>query len=275
MPEPELVAHWTGFYAGVNAGGVFGGDNTTTTFGGLTWVNPDLAAVGGLPWATSVALASNSVTSVANSGFIGGGQIGYDWQLRSSFVIGVEADIQGLAGASGSSSVIAVTPVVTPLAVDNYISGTSVSRSLDYLGTVRGRIGYLVTPTLLAYATGGLAYGGANLSSSFLAQTPLLSAIGVTPVVGASSYSDTRVGWTVGGGLEWLFAPNWSAKLEYLYYDLGTAATPKSAFNQSFGLAGLLGVGLQQTAAQFNGHIVRAGLNYHFNWGATDPIVVK
>ena len=89
----------------------------------------------------------------------------------------------------------------------------------------------------------------------------------------AGSYSDTRIGWTVGGGLEWMFMPNWSAKAEYLYHYLGSVTYGSSPLNVN--LLNILTVGSSavQTRAQYNGHIARVGLNYHFNWGA--PVVAS
>ena len=87
-------------------------------------------------------------------------------------------------------------------------SVTEVSKSVDYLGTVRGRIGFLFATTLLVYATGGLAYGSVKSSTSqFQGFVPPLP-FAITQAWGAAgSYSDTRTGWTVGGGLEWMFLP--------------------------------------------------------------------
>jgi outer membrane immunogenic protein len=84
----------------------------------------------------------------------------------------------------------------------------------------------------------------------------------------------TRKALTVGGGLEWMFSQNWSVKFEYLYYDLGTASVngPVQYVNA---VTGATGLGASQTSAQFNGHIVRAGVNYHFNWGAPAPVLAK
>jgi outer membrane immunogenic protein len=87
------------------------------------------------------------------------------------------------------------------------------------------------------------------------------------------SFSDTRVGWTVGGGLEWLFLPNWSAKVEYLYYDLGSVST-NFLLPQHDNASGNNALSVGQTTTRFDGHIVRAGVNYHFNWGAA-PVVAK
>ncbi|MGA8170744.1 MAG: outer membrane beta-barrel protein [Methylocystis sp.] len=266
-PPPPL---WTGFYAGLNAGGTFGGSNSVTLSGGGfgTLGAPSAAQIASFNGVSSVA---SGVIPTSNGGFIGGGQAGYNWQFNS-FVLGFETDIQGLAGSSSSSSVAGAVPLSPPLGAFSAFGTASASQSLDYLGTVRGRVGYLFTPTLLVYGTGGLAYGGANLSTSGLA----IDGSGVaSPVFGGSTYSDTRVGWTAGGGLEWMFHPNWSAKIEYLYYDLGTLTTNPGVALVTTPTGVAFGAVAQQASAQFNGHIVRAGLNYHFNWGAPAPALSK
>ena len=160
------------------------------------------------------------------------------------------------------------------------IGVTQVSKTLGYIGTVRGRIGFLCTPTLLVYGTGGLAYGGASSNTSqFQVGTDPAFGPALTPAwLAAGSYSNTRTGWAAGGGLEWMFFPNWSAKVEYLYYDLGS-------INYGSGVLGsVLNVVVPGqplflngawTSARFEGHIVRSGVNYHFNWGAPAPVAAK
>jgi outer membrane immunogenic protein len=129
---------------------------------------------------------------------------------------------------------------------------------------------------LLAYATGGLAYGGVTSGVGLLAtelQPPAAGNLG--PVFSNGAFSDTRVGWTVGGGLEWLFWPHWSAKVEYLYYELGRVSYPIAPTVGTIIGTGAIGfVNISQATTHFNGNIVRAGVNYHFNWGAP-PVVAK
>jgi outer membrane immunogenic protein len=87
------------------------------------------------------------------------------------------------------------------------------------------------------------------------------------------SISNSRVGWTAGGGVEWLFAPNWSVKVEYLHYDIGRVTYGLSPLD-NFNTAGMLFTsGAPVASARFNGNIVRAGLNYHFTFPA--PVVAK
>jgi outer membrane immunogenic protein len=248
---------WTGFYVGLNAGGTWANSNnvTTTAF-------PLRPGTGSLSAAAS---ASGVFGAGNNGGFIGGGQIGYNWQFNNNFVAGIEADIQGVAGTSGANNAFSMAPgagrALTWGTVAQYNS------NLEYIGTVRGRLGWLFTPTLLVYGTGGLAYGGVSVNNSFVT---IHNIAPPSTAFGGASFSDTRVGWTAGGGLEWMFWPNWSAKVEYLYYDLGTVSTATAAVrpNLVWGYA-------SQTTQRFNGNIVRAGVNYHFNWGAPAPVVAK
>jgi outer membrane immunogenic protein len=271
-PPPPL---WTGFYVGVNAGGTWSENNNISVATIPYFGDPASITTGALG---TGALGANS------SGFIGGGQIGYNYQFSPNFVVGIEADIDGVAGTRGAHSFANAAPgTFTFLGLPfSYVAaaGNSAARSLDYLGTVRGRIGYLVTPTLLIYGTGGLAYGGANFNvSSFNTSSFSLNFNGFTAsgsVFGLSnaSISDTRVGWTAGGGLEWLFLPNWSAKVEYLYYDLGRVTVWSPIVEGAPGQpASIFGVSYGST--RFNGHIARAGVNYHFDLFDPASVVAK
>jgi outer membrane immunogenic protein len=259
---PAPVSNWSGFYVGLNAGGAFGGDNNIHVTTGALSSNVDAAALS----------ATGSGTGDGNfGGFIGGGEIGYNWRLAPTIVAGAEADIQGVAGGGGDASFASAAPGV--LAPGHAFRGAvTVSRSLDYLGTLRGRVGYLATPSLLLYATGGLAYGGTSLSSSFLGTETNGAGVLVGESYIGSAASSTHVGWTAGAGLEWMFARSWSAKVEYLYYDLGWVSIggPLQLYSERG-----TGHGASQTSAQFNGHVVRAGLNYHFGSASPAPIIAK
>jgi outer membrane immunogenic protein len=291
LPPPPPPPMWTGFYAGLNAGGAWGNN---AALNAQTWnVAPSgFGTVGGV----SAALLSGSANTSGNAGFIGGGQIGYNWQigglgLGSGIVTGIEADIQGIASsggnrtrtAFGSAPDIAVFPGPTtaPIntAITSYQTGSS---SLQYLGTVRGRLGILAMPTLLIYGTGGLAYGGvsASIQNVQFGNTTLNSngtSLNTYTAAGTGNFANTMVGWTAGGGAEWMFLPNWSAKVEYLYYDLGRAT---GSVVNTFGItsgdgAGTAGVmSITNYTGRVSGNIVRAGVNYHFNWGAA-PVVAK
>ncbi len=193
-PPPPL---WTGFYAGLNAGYVFGGSNN------VNLLTTDIFANGAffdVVAADPAALSGTGVLSAHNSGFIGGGQLGYNYQFGTSVVAGIEADIQG-TGARASARAIGTAP--DPLAAAivgfpvNAVSNLFAADAVDYLGTVRGRLGFLVTPALLIYGDGGFAYGGVRQDitiSTTLSSLPF----GGTPVSGG--FSRTRPGCTAGGG---------------------------------------------------------------------------
>jgi outer membrane immunogenic protein len=146
---------------------------------------------------------------------------------------------------------------------------------VDWLGTLRGRIGYLVTPALLGYATGGLAYGGASLRTTSYSiwsgniLGPLLRSSGST-----GELSNVRIGWTVGGGAEWAFAPNLSAKAEYLLYDLGEARFAASPLATDL-FGAFFNAELPTYQARFRGHVARAGVNYHFDLFQPSPLKMK
>ena len=263
MKAPSMIAaplpfSWAGFYAGVNAGYAWGNNDVnvsstpvfvnTTNFGNPLIVNT--AAAGG-----------TASLSPDNGAFIGGIQAGYNWQFNS-IVAGIEADFQGLAGNNGSGSTGSILAV--PGSGNPLTTTMSASQQVDWLGTLRGRLGVTVTPTLLAYMTGGLAYGEAK-SSFTMTQSHLTAGYGITSGTLAASYSGVRAGWTLGAGMEWAFDRNWSAKAEYLYYDLGTATYGGSLTSITAGGGGLTRYVIGSTAsADFTGNIIRVGLNYKF-----------
>src|SRR5437868_7594108 len=193
-PMMEPIYNWTGFYIGGNVGYSWGRSSDTSTLtngaGTVLFTSADRANMDGV---------------------IGGGQIGYNWQVQN-WVWGLEADIQG-SGQKGHRDFLCPTGVCTPpFGVIAVFPGPAVPVSLDqkleWFGTVRGRVGVLATPQVLFYATGGLAYGEVKNTAT----------IGLVPVT--FSNSDTRVGYTVGAGVEGDIGGNWTAKLEYLWVDL-------------------------------------------------------
>ena len=267
-PPAAPVMTWTGFYVGLNVGGAWDNNHSVDTVGRPVQGFAD--GVGTGSFAANSAAAATGSTSFGNDGrFIGGGQIGYNWQFGRG-VAGFEADIDGLTRQNTASI---LNNTVAPFAffgagevINSQITNT---RTLDYLGTIRGRLGFLATPSFLLYATGGGAYGGAKASTSIVQTNNdcvLHPGDCITPTAAAlGSASTTRFGWTAGVGGEWMFAPNWSAKAEYLYYDLGnlsynsTLTTPGLTF-----MAGSASVVNVQSTAKFNGSIARVGINYHF-----------
>jgi outer membrane immunogenic protein len=230
---PPRASNWAGFYLGGNIGSGIGRDHTAFT----------LTAVG----------TSTELFNLSPDGFNGGIQAGYNWQA-ANWVFGLEADIQGSSQRDNRACVQTCNPLVAPIIFTAY------DATLPWFGTVRGRVGYSVGSTLF-YATGGYAYGSVKtkIAAAFLG------------VPGNVEISNTKGGWTVGGGIETPFTflagvlgNNWTSKTEYLYVDLGTQA---GAF--TIPVAGAVVTATNST--QVHEHIFRTGLNYHFN----SPVVAK
>lgn len=233
-PPPQPAWSWTGFYLGGNVGYSWGNSNTTASFLDLT--------VGGL-------LAAPS-QSFSMDGVIGGGQIGYNWQYEK-WVWGLEADIQG-SGQQGSAT------FVCPAGCGGVGFGTvidNLTERLDWFGTVRGRLGFTVTPNWLLYATGGWAYG------DYEAKGTLTGSGGVTPF----DISAIKSGWTVGGGVEARIVGNWTGKVEYLYIDPNLNYQVPGVCNSS---AAPCLPGGHIVAANFHSgitdSILRLGVNYKY-----------
>ena len=293
IATPVVSPTWTGFYAGLNAGYNWG---TNTNAYSQNWgiVNfPASASFGGATYAISgfnpmstVPVAMDGVIRNTQSGFMGGAQLGYNYQYGSRVVLGVETDIQGASvrGAArstgltngGSTGTVSGGGLPGPTAVsytDGAIGSTQIQAGLDYLGTIRGRIGYLWSPALLVYGTGGFAYGGAwaNVTQTATANTTFGagSTNGSYVWNGAGQQNQLLTGWTAGAGAEWMFMPNWSLKGEALYWDLGRMNVQTASYS-SIGNS----IGWGRTNVDYSGVVARAGVNYHFNFG-TAPVVAK
>jgi outer membrane immunogenic protein len=266
MPAPVLPPppQWTGFYVGLNAGGTWSSDDGVNT---STFKVADVPGFESLGF-TSAALASTSVP-VNISGFIGGGTWGTNYQINN-WVVGAEGDFQGIATSNQTDTLFRQSNF-TVAGVSFPISQHEIaSRGLDWLGTERVRAGYLITPTFLAYGTAGLAYGQTQMDVAIAQPTGFP---GSFPAASIVTFSQALAGWTAGGGIEWLFYPNWSLKVEYLYYDLGQLSVPMSPLvHQIDGIS--VATSAPFASTRFDGSIVRAGVNYHFNFG-TPPVVAK
>jgi len=285
-PPPAPVYSWTGWYIGGNIGYSWG-DARTDIAGSATTVTLPFF-FGGFPGNT-VAFADSNTTHL--NGIIGGGQIGYNRQLSPRWVLGFEADIQG-SGERGSnalavpfSTAVCTSAGSPPLRclVSGSLNGTAVTAydaKISWFGTVRGRLGALVGDQVLLYGTGGLAYGGVELSGNTNVNgsvntnggSGLPPTVPLTPGASAFSGSGTKVGFAVGAGIEGKFSSlaGWTWKLEYLYVDLGSLDTvaPFPGGSSPFGTSGVLltspFTGAIATHTHFTDNILRVGLNYKF-----------
>ena len=181
------------------------------------------------------AFAGNNSLEGSDARFLGGVQGGFDYQFATNWVIGAEAQYSWLSGGNGGV---------------RFPAGTLVTGNTDQLGSVTGRFGYTWGPTLL-YAKGGYAWRDSpNINVS-------LGGAGVP----FTTTGNNQSGYTVGAGLEYMFAPNWSAKIEYQYYNFGSTTFAS-------GTPEIVGARFQDDE-----HTVKAGLNYRFGWGG--PVATR
>jgi outer membrane immunogenic protein len=257
-PSPVAVYNWTGWYAGVNAGASFGSVKTDFNGAPFLW-----AGVFG-PIAPGFGFSDRA----SPDGFMGGGQIGYNWQWSPLIVLGLEADFQGAAEKDN----ITLTNAFTSFPSANTTVGTAVidyTTKIEWFGTVRARIGYVWgNGKVLSYVTGGLAYGKvdlegtSNVSGGFVGFC--CSPFSNTQAFG---HSQVNTGWVVGYGTEGVLAiPGWTWKVEGLYMDLGTLNTTSvTTSNPLINANPNFGTGAQVTThSHFTDGILRGGLNYKF-----------
>ena len=265
LPAPAPVYNWAGRYAGVNAGASFG--NVKTDFNApVTFTLNEGAGPGS--GSTDFAGSNREYPS----GFIGGGQIGYNWQLSPIWVVGLEADAQGAIEKDSNTltnnfNFFFAVPGTTFIAHPVGSTALDYQTKIDWFGTVRGRIGYVWgNGEVLSYVTGGLTYGKVDVEG-----TSTVSVNGPSPVTQAFGHSAVNIGWVVGYGTEGhlpLMPGNWTWKIEGLYMDLGTLDATGSG-----GFASLSGGGETATTTagpvtthtHFTDGILRAGLNYQFH----------
>jgi outer membrane immunogenic protein len=270
-PSPAPVYNWTGWYVGVNAGASFGHVNTDFNNANYTFTVPGLA-----PQVATFPGAGFSDTAQPD-GFMGGGQIGYNWQFSPIWVAGFEADFQGALERDSAhlSQPLGSLPIfenantsgnrVEAAAVTDYTT------KIEWFGTVRVRAGYVWgNGNVFSYLTGGFAYGkvdfeGTNSVSGTLNGIPFF-------INNAFSHNDVNTGWVAGYGTEGVIdfwgARNWTWKIEGLYMDLGhldTTGVTTGAHVVPLGVVPIFASGGQVTAhSHFTDGILRGGLNYKF-----------
>jgi opacity protein-like surface antigen len=233
---------WSGLYVGGTIGYGAGKSNTDTTF------------------SDPVSGAELFATSRARrlDGAIGGAQAGYNWLAGGVLLAGVEGDLN-YSGQRAKLNAVCPGDVCNPALIGvvddpSVIARFEQGQKLEWFATLRGRLGVVATPDAIAYVTGGLAVGEVMTAGTVFGFDGNGNAVNTI----VSSHN-TKTGLAVGGGIEGRLAGNWTAKIEYLYLDLGTVSViPAPALNST-------------TAVAFNSritdNILRVGVNYKF-----DPI---
>jgi outer membrane immunogenic protein len=261
-PAPAAAPYsWTGFYVGANAGYGWGHEN-------VSYSPNDPAAVVLFTGAGGFTNSSAPIPNSYNvSGAIGGFQLGYNWQFNRNWVAGLETDFDwsGVQGSGPGTTTLVTTGGNGPLS-------EPASEKIDWFGTVRARLDYLITDNLLTYATGGLAYGRIDRSASYANNSTLIGIGNETAgfswncnpssVCFLGSSQSVDLGWAAGAGFEYAAWSNITVKVEYLYVGLNSKSvvetntlpfppgTIASSFSANYGTVGL--------------NIIRAGVNYRF-----------
>jgi outer membrane immunogenic protein len=248
-PAPVPVApSWTGFYVGLNLG--------------YGWSTDQSAVISANDPSSQTVFTLNpnlNPSGLKSNGPLGGLQLGYNWQFAPNWVLGFETDFQ-----VSDLNDTATAPV--PLA--GFPFSSVIEQQINWFGTVRGRLGFLITPNWLVYGTGGFAYGRVEQSYAFVNNSLAFLLVGAAvcspnTTCTFGSNTETRTGWTAGGGFEYLL-PNirilnsaTTVKLEYLYVNLGSQnvispwlSAPAQSFTAAFDDAAF--------------HVVRAGVNVKF-----------
>ncbi len=176
-------------------------------------------------------------------GFLGGLQAGFNWQF-GQWVFGVEGQVSW-SDMDGTGSATVATPGF-------FITGDRISTDIDFVATLAARLGIAFDQALI-YVKGGVAWANEDHWVATAAGVPLTTTVG-----------DTRTGWMLGVGLEYAFAPNWSAKIEYNFMDFGD---DRYAIVSPAGVSrGFLDIDQQM-------HVVKFGVNYRFGWGG--PVAAR
>jgi outer membrane immunogenic protein len=247
---------WSGFYAGINVG--YGWNDRSADFTG-----DDPTGPGGGNSILNFMATGNHVDgsygrhpyALDPRGFVGGGQIGYNWQFSRSWIGGLELDLQG-SEVEGDTFT-----TQTLMGVDVRLSA---EQSVKWFGTARARMGYLFTPRTLVFGTAGLAYGRTEAQADF-GSNGLISAVGSTVLSNcwsnacmAGSKAGTSVGWTAGAGIEWAMTNTITFKAEYLHVDLGSETVRMVAQSPATGDA------FMDAKFKHAFDIARVGLNVQF-----------
>ncbi|XIA67376.1 outer membrane protein [Bradyrhizobium sp. TZ2] len=238
-PAPDAARNWAGLYAGGNVGYVGGAAVTHAAFSDAATGDP---------------LSGGRLSSTRGTASFGG-QAGYNW-LSGRLVAGIEGDFEYRNQRGRSTAACPGDVCNAALAPPDAAVTANLDYRLGWVASVRGRVGTLVTPGLLAYVTAGVPFSKATTSNSVAGFDNVGTA--TMAVVDTDTY---RFGWAVGGGLETRLTGNWTGRLEYLHMDFGSVrSTPPTAASN--------------TAVAFDSNTrvtsdgVRIGVNYKFGGGA-------
>jgi outer membrane immunogenic protein len=252
-PPPPPVFTWTGIYVGAYGGG----EVTHTSYN--TLVGAPLSPFSHLTPIDIAGVDAAGSQTLNRGGFTMGGELGYNWQI-GWIVLGIETDIGGVTGSTQSNSLGLINGtgsgpgVFFPFALTQRVSN-------GLFGTTRGRLG-VAFDRVLVYGTGGVAYTSGH---SIFTYTD-----GLFPA-GGTSTAGNKVGYVVGGGIEYALNNNVSVKGEFLYTQYGKVTTSGLIVNA----AAPAFTNTYVSSARVQEYTARVGLNYRFNWFNQAPVVAK
>jgi outer membrane immunogenic protein len=252
-PPPPVCPYcdWGGFYVGANLGGSLG---SVSRYDAMSILNVPPA---GMPLANPIQSFGDRGLA---AGILGGAQIGWNWQFSRNWMFGVEADWQATGQTSNSYN----TAEIARSGIKQVSNTLADQEKIPWLATARARAGW-VENCWLWYVTGGVAWSKVDSTMSISTQPASATLESIPGGFASASFSNTRVGFTIGGGVETSlgqlgpWANNWSAKLEYLYVNLGSTNGSLLAPYNVAPLADLL-----QSNTHISDNIVRVGVNYKF-----------
>jgi outer membrane immunogenic protein len=251
---PRPAWSWGGFYIGSNVGYGF-----ASADGDVSVLEPSSP-----PFPPPPFPLLNTTDADKLRGVFGGVQAGYNWQARN-FLLGIETDVQA-SGQRSSNNFNAIIPSGF-VSIGNDPVAVTDKTKLDWFGTTRGRLG-IASDRWLVYVTGGVAYGEINENGNAQPANPFA---GISNAPFVWNQTTTKVGWTLGAGIENAISANWSWKVEYLYIDLGNITS-----NVSGGVGNCYGApgggacsgsnpAFGSVSSRFTDNAVRVGVNYKFN----------
>ncbi|EJN15876.1 hypothetical protein PMI42_00532 [Bradyrhizobium sp. YR681] len=262
VTAPAAVFSWTGFYVGGNVGGAWNRNEMAAYNGpvlpGFIVLPPNAAVITLFPGTLDTLNGPGTQSAV-----IGGGQVGYNWQVQRA-VFGVEADAvaTGFKGATESRSMTAGAPLILTTPVTQTV--TVDYGHINWMASFRGRLGYAADRVLL-YATGGAAVAEFGGSKVTLTNSPGI-AVPAGTFSSTGGGSDVRWGWTLGAGVEWAFASQWSLAGEYRHSDFGTRSVSVAIPDGLGGTLATVSTNIRVTTDQ-----ATARINYRFG----GPVVAR
>jgi len=254
---PAVLFSWTSCYLGGHVGGAFTDNEMTGTF--------SVPVPGPFGFITPVPVASTLPIDFGSSGVLVGGQVGCNYQFASRWVIGFEGDFSWANVSGTTQQTNGVTFTAPILLLPTFVSATgTLSAKTDFIGTATARFGYALGPIGqgLIYGKGGAAWVANRYNFNGQVQTTVCTTVQAAQCATVAPFSpifnwdgrETRIGWTVGVGVEWAMWDNWSTKIEYDYLDFGTQTATLT--DPRFGPAN---INVRERINQ-----VKFGVNYRF-----------